>query len=199
MSGTATAVFFLVLVLLLILLIITGVYATRAAVGTSSGGDSNIDQARTYLRWAAIVTWVSLGLLIIGIVIFILVVILGGVALFGTGVGEVAVVAEGGAAAGAAGEEALASQLLRQTAQQNAPSFLQSSLDWILAIGAIIIAILALTAGALSAGAAEEIASSPRFSQFTTAYYQAVTAAITGIGGVGLIVISFLVYYFARG
>jgi hypothetical protein len=86
--------------LLLVIWIIAGVFITITSLdlGPYKDKDKYLSQAYTYSTWASVVTWITLALLI-GLVVLA---IFGVVALFSTGVGEVAL-ATGGVASGISG------------------------------------------------------------------------------------------------
>lgn len=90
--------------LLLVDWIISGGYITKASVtlGYFRKNNAHLNSAYWYSFWAAFLTWGLIAL----VIILIIAAISAGVALFGSGVGEVGVAGAGGAAElGAAGEE----------------------------------------------------------------------------------------------
>jgi amino acid transporter len=183
MTFLSLALYVLLLIITIILLIVAGVYATRSAVQVTKmpnyDKDGDLQQAHKFLTWAAVVTWVSVGLAVIAVIILII----AGV-FFGPEE----------AAAGAAAEEAT----LLET--QKGLGGIGKTANFIVIAAMLGTAALALTVGGLSAAAAIRINKSPNSDSTPgkDAYKYATIAAITGIGGIGLIIIGFAIYFIVR-
>jgi hypothetical protein len=152
-------------------LIIAGVYTVRAAIAvTNTKGyenDQTLQLAHSDLTWASVVAWISVGL-VVAVIVFAFA---GGVALFGSGVGEEAMLLQGGGG-------------------------VERGFSPFLIFLVIVSAILALTVGTLSARAATRIRSSSTYDSSTgsPAYQAAVIAAVLGIGSFSLFVIALIAY-----
>ena len=145
---------------MIILWIVAGGYATQANIALSSrrNDDPELQRAYTYTFWAAFITWTLIGIFIILIILSVV----GVVALFGSGAGEVGVAAEEGGAV----EEAGGSRYERGRAYAQSPdgqSNISTGISW-LTIGFLVFALILVgITGVLTAIAATSIVKSPDY------------------------------------
>lgn len=185
---------FLLAVILLTIWIITGGYVTQANVYlTPYKKDPDLSQAYGDTFWAAFITWLIVGIF----VLLVILAIVGIVALFGTGVGEVGVAAEAG---GVAEESSAVSEV------QSKPGFNYNqykpgarTISWtsfIFLLGAII---LVGVTGIYAAAAARHIAASSMYNpnnyKMKKAYDNCIKAAVLSLGSVGLLIIVTIGYF----
>lgn len=182
-------------ILLIIIWIVAGGFVTRAStfLRDKKGKDEKLNRAYTYTFWAAVVTWVLVGLF----VLLIILAVFGVLAIFGSGAGEAAEAGEAGEAAetaelsrGERAKNAIKSPRLREEVSKH------SSLSTILFL--LFALVLVGTTGVLSALAAGDIASSPKYdpsiNKLRTAYTDCIVAASLCLGAGGLLIIGIVVY-----
>lgn len=167
-------------VILIILWIIAGVYVTQASIKLTSyrNVDEHLYRAYWFTFWAAFTTWFLIGLFILLIILSVF----GVVALFGSGVGEVA-----------EGVELEQSELLQQQGLSD------EGISWF-TIGFLAFAlILVSVTGVLAAIAATSMTESSNFDttkeDLRTAYDDCVIAAITCLGAASILIIGTITYF----
>jgi hypothetical protein len=177
--------------ILIIVWVVAGGYVTASSVNLTAFRNTDVDlhQAYWFTFWAAFTTWALIAIFIILVILSII----GVVALFGSGVGEAGVAAEG-----VEGESFL-SQAGRYGQSPEGQSLVTSGISW-LTIGFLIFALILVSiTGVLSAIAASSMAASPNFDRsndnLNTAYIDAIIAASISIGAAGILVIGVITYF----
>lgn len=195
--------------ILIILWIIAGVFVTQANVYLTSYRNLDLQMHRAYwfTFWAAFVTWFLIGIFILLIILSII----GVAVLFGTGVGEAGVAAEGGvvagegglaAAEGVEGEAAASSRYGQAKDYLKSPenqSTISQGVSWF-TIGFLIFALILVTiTGILSSIAASSMVASSNYDntveKLTTAYKDCIIASILCLGAGGLLIIGIITYF----
>lgn len=172
--------------ILVIIWIIAGVFITRASILLTSfrDTDDNFHRAYWFTFWAAFTTWALIAIFIILVILSIV----GVVALFGSGVGEAGLLAEG-----AEGESAL-SQFQGVDGQ-----LVTQGISWLTIAFLIFALILVSITGVLAAIAAYSLAASPKFDRSNenqnTAYIDCIIAASMCLGAGGLLIIGIIIYF----
>lgn len=184
--------------LLVIIWIVSGGFVSQASVHLHSSRniDSHLNKAYWYTFWASFVTWFLVALFILLIILSAI----GFIALFGSGVGEEAVVAEGVVAE----EESLtaskaAKELAKKKFQEKRKGRKKDEgISWITIIFLGFALILVIITGVLAALAAGEMSKSPNFdrsnSRLRSAYINCIIAASLCLGASGLLIIGIIVY-----
>lgn len=192
---------FLVGLVLLVLWIYIGGLVTQANVYLTSYRKTDTNFAAAYRDTfkAAFITWTIVGIFLLLAALSVA----GVVALFGSGVGEVAVAGEGGAiaaegsavAAEGAGEASLQDQLLRA---QHTPNLL-AGVSWVTIIFLVCAIVLVLVTGYYALRAANSLASSSNYNngnhKQVTAYDDCRRSAVLSLGTVGAMLLVVIVYY----
>lgn len=179
--------------ILVILWIISGGFITQANVFLDPymNKDNNLHDAYWYTFWGAFVTWTLIGIFIIIIILSVI----GVVALFGSGIGEVGVAAEEGAVV-EEGALSRAGNIYRSPQGQNVIS---TGVSWFTIAFLIFALILVATTGILAALAASSISKSSNFkpdmSKFNTAYTDCIIAASLCLGAGGLLILGIIIYF----
>lgn len=186
--------------LLVLIWIVAGGFITQANVklGSYKNDDDFLHRAYWLSFWAAFVTWTLIGIFFILVILSVL----GVVALFGSGVGEVAVAAESGAAAAETGVEIAELEAKKLVGGKAKTGFVTSGVSWI-TIGFLIFAlILVVITGILSAITASSIAKSPNyistnsnFKNLNKSYTDSIIAASMCLGAGGLLIIGVITYF----
>lgn len=183
--------------ILVILWVIAGGYVTAANIKLSSYSDDDLDlhQAYWFTFWAAFVTWTLVGIFIILVILSVV----GLVALFGSGVGEVGVAAEGAEGGVLASEELGSSQLSEQYLKSQEQSGISQGISWLTLAFLIFALILVGITGILAAIAASSMVKSSNFkntdAKLTTAYTDCIIAASMCLGAGGILIIGTITYF----
>lgn len=170
--------------ILVVIWIVAGGYVTQASVYLTSyrNNDDNLNTAYWFTFWAAFVTWFLVGVFIILVILSII----GVAALFGSGVGEVGLAAEG--AEGAEFEQAAFRS-----------SNTSGGFSWLTIIFLLFALGLVITTGVLSAIAANSIAQSPNYDPnndtLKTAYTDCIIAASMCLAAAGILIIGTIIYF----
>lgn len=176
---------------LVTLWLISGVFITIASIDLTpyKDKDNNLNRAYWFAFWASFVTWFLVG----SFIILVILAVVGVVALFGSGVGEAGVAAEG-----AEGEASL-SQFRGYAQSPEGQSAIGSGISWLTLAFLIFALILVTITGVLSAIAASSMAESPNFDRsivnLDTAYTDCIVAASVCLGAGGILLIGTIVYF----
>ena len=181
-----------ILIILVIILAVAASYALNSAVNLQ--GYSNVPQlkqAHTYMSWAGSIFWVIVGISIIAVLIIL---IGGGVLLFGSGVGEAAI-------AGAAVETSVLSATEISSIYKTSKNLFTSKkslgiIFWIVLGCIILVSIVAIVCGVLSALGAYQINQVNSDDQkIANAYKSAVIAAVLALGSV-ILSFTYIIFFF---
>lgn len=164
--------------ILIIIWTIAGGYITDANVHLHGSRNKNDDfhNAYWYSFWAAFITWFLWGLLII----LIFLSVIGVIALFSTGVGEVALTTE-----------SLATATTLATGKTA-----KVGISWGSLIFLIVALILVIVTGVLSALTASSIAKGGGVNDLQKAYHDAIIAAVMSLATSGLLLVSVFTYIY---
>lgn len=198
--------------ILVLLWIISGGFISQASsyIHPYKDKDNNINNAYWYAFWAAFITWTLVCLFAIVVIL----IILGVVGLFATGVGEAGVAVEGGVAAAEGGallaeegavategalETKLGSEAVKKGSKKESKGVVETGISWI-AMGFLIFALILVgITGILSALCASDLAKSPNFNpsdqKLKTAYNDAIISASLCLGAAGLLIIGIITYF----
>lgn len=173
----AMVLYFAVFLIALILLIVAGVFATKAAVDVARvkdyGKDPDLSHAHKYLTASAVMTWVSVGL---GFIVLII-----------------------GFSAGVYFSPGPAHQATFETVSKTATGGHGIGGTSMIVL-TVITTILLLMTGILSAVAASDMKKSKVAGElYKSGYNSAITAAVIAIGSIGLFVIGMIVYFVSKG
>lgn len=199
---------FTLAIILIVAWIVAGGYLTQANVYLRpyKGLDNNFKTAYDWTLYAAIITWVIVGI----IVLLVILSVVGVVALFGSGAGEVGVaaaetgeVAEGAEATGEVAEEEAASNPEQEKAREvkdgNKNPEVEPKTSWISIAFFVFAFVLITISGILAAGAASNIIKSPNYdntnSKMTKARSNCSIAAIICLGSAGVLIIGAIAYW----
>lgn len=177
--------------ILVILWIVSGVFITQASIYLTPYKDTDeyLHRAYWFTFWGAFVTWFLVALFIILVILSIV----GLVALFGSGVGEAGVAAEG-----VEGEASL-SQLQGYAQSPEGQSAISGGISWLTLAFLIFALILVTITGVLAAIAASSMAESPHFdrsvAKLNTAYTDCIVAASVCLGAAGILLIGTIIYF----
>jgi hypothetical protein len=169
---------FILGLVLIVIWITGGVYVTEANILLTphKNDDDNLKNAYNLTFWASFITWFLVALFIVLLILSIV----GVVALFGSGAGEI------GAAESVEAKNFLSSQQGQTT--------ISYGISWFTVLFLIVAIILIVTTGILSAIAASDIAKSGN-TNIGNSYSDCIVAASLCISAAGVILIAFIVYY----
>jgi hypothetical protein len=180
--------------ILVIIWIIAGVYITQSNIYLEpyANTDGDLNRAYTFAYWAAFITWFLIALFIVLIILSVF----GLIALFGSGVGEAGVAAEG------VEGETILSRSQNYATSSDGQSTIRTGISWV-TIGFLIFALILVgITGVLSVIVAVSITRSsnykPSINKLKIAYDDSIIAASMCITAGALLVIG-IVTYFAVG